>query len=151
MNTTLARWNPVRELEEVQSRLASILPFQTLRKNGDKELMTVAEWAPAVDITEDDKEYLVTAELPQVRKENVKVTVENGILSISGERKFEKEEKGKKYHRIERSFGSFLRSFDLPDDADATKVDAKFSDGILNVRVAKSESAQPKQIEIKGA
>jgi HSP20 family protein len=151
MNTTLARWNPVRELEEVQSRLASILPFQTLRKNGDKELMTVAEWAPAVDITEDDKEYLVTAELPQVRKENVKVTVENGILSISGERKFEKEEKGKKYHRIERSFGSFLRSFDLPDDADATKVDAKFSDGILNVHVAKSESAQPKQIEIKGA
>jgi len=151
MNTTLARWNPVRELEEVQSRLASILPFQTLRKNGDKELMTVAEWAPAVDITEDDKEYLVTAELPQVRKENVKVTVENGILSISGERKFEKEEKGKKYHRIERSYGSFLRSFDLPDDADATKVDAKFSDGILNVHVAKSESAQPKQIEIKGA
>jgi len=151
MNTTLARWNPVRELEEVQSRLASILPFQTLRKNGDKELMTVAEWAPAVDITEDDKEYLVTAELPQVRKENVKVTMENGILSISGERKFEKEEKGKKYHRIERSFGSFLRSFDLPDDADATKVDAKFSDGILNVHVAKSESAQPKQIEIKGA
>jgi HSP20 family protein len=151
MNTTLARWNPVRELEEVQSRLASILPFQTLRKNGDKELMTVAEWAPAVDITEDDKEYLVTAELPQVRKENVKVTVENGILSISGERKFEKEEKGKKYHRIERSFGSFLRSFDLPDDADASKVDAKFSDGILNVHVAKSESAQPKQIEIKGA
>jgi len=151
MNTTLARWNPVRELEEVQSRLASILPFQTLRKNGDKELMTVAEWAPAVDITEDDKEYLVTAELPQVRKENVKVTVENGILSISGERKFEKEEKGKKYHRIERSFGSFLRSFDLPDDADALKVDAKFSDGILNVHVAKSAAAQPKQIEIKGA
>ncbi|MEI7962361.1 MAG: Hsp20/alpha crystallin family protein [Verrucomicrobiota bacterium] len=151
MNTTLARWNPVRELEEVQSRLASILPFQTLRKNGDKELMTVAEWAPAVDITEDDKEYLVTAELPQVRKENVKVTVENGILSISGERKFEKEEKGKKYHRIERSFGSFLRSFDLPDDADASKVDAKFSDGILNVHVAKSAAAQPKQIEIKGA
>jgi len=151
MNTTLARWNPVRELEEVQSRLASILPFQTLRKNGDKELMTVAEWAPAVDITEDDKEYLVTAELPQVRKENVKVTMENGILSISGERKFEKEEKGKKYHRIERSFGSFLRSFDLPDDADASKVDAKFSDGILNVHVAKSAAAQPKQIEIKGA
>ena len=113
--------------------------------------MRVTEWAPAVDITEDDKEYLVTAELPQVRKENVKVTVENGILSISGERKFEKEEKGKKYHRIERSYGSFLRSFDLPDDADPTKVDAKFSDGILNVHVAKSESAQPKQIEIKGA
>ncbi|MCX6958716.1 MAG: Hsp20/alpha crystallin family protein [Chthoniobacterales bacterium] len=151
MNTTLARWNPVRELEEVQSRLASILPFQTLRTNGDKELMTVAEWAPAVDITEDDKEYLVTAELPQVRKENVKVTLENGILSISGERKFEKEEKGKKYHRIERSHGSFLRSFDLPDDADATKVDAKFSDGILSVHVGKSESSQPKQIEIKGA
>jgi len=149
MNTTLARWNPIRELEEVQSRLSSILPFPSLRKNGDKELMTVAEWAPAVDITEDEKEYIVTAELPEIKKEDVKLTVENGILTLSGERKFEKEEKGKRYHRIERSYGSFLRSFDLPDDADAGKVDAKFSDGTLKVHIAKTEQSKPKQIEIK--
>jgi HSP20 family protein len=151
MNMTLTRWNPIRDLEEVQSRLSTILPFPTLRKNGDKELMTVAEWAPAVDITEDEKEYLVTAELPDIRKEDVKVTVENGILSISGERKFEKDEKGRKYHRIERSYGSFLRSFDLPDDADPGKVDAQFSEGTLKVHVTKSEKSRPKQIEIKAA
>ena len=148
---TVARWNPIKDLEEAQSRLTSILSFPSQRKNGDKELMTVAEWAPAVDITEDEKEYLVKAELPEIRKEDVKVTLENGILSISGERKFEKEEKGKKYHRIERSYGSFLRSFDLPDNADAGKVDAKFSEGILTIHVAKSEASRPKQIDIKVA
>ena len=130
--TTLARWNPVtrwnpaRELEDLQHRLSNILDFPTLRKNGEKEALAIAEWAPAVDITEDQKEYVVKAELPEVKKEDVKVTVENGILSITGERKFEKEEKGKKYHRIERSYGSFVRSFSLPDDADSEKVDAKF-------------------------
>lgn len=151
MTTTLARWNPIRELEDLQSRLSNVLSFPTLRKNGDKELMTIAEWAPAVDITEDEKEYVVTAELPEIKKEEVKVTVENGILTISGERKFEKEEKGKKYHRIERSYGSFQRSFDLPDDADPGKVDAKFSEGTLKVHVAKSEQSKPKQIEIKAS
>lgn len=147
----ITRWNPVRELEDLQNRLSNILEFPALRKNGEKEALAIAEWAPAVDITEDDKEYLVKAELPEVKKEEVKVTVENGILSISGERKFEKEEKGKKYHRIERSYGSFVRSFSLPDDADADKVEARFSDGILTVHVAKSEAAKPKQIEVKVA
>ena len=151
MTTTLARWNPIRELEDLQSRLSNVLSFPTIRKNGDKELMTIAEWAPAVDITEDEKEYVVTAELPEIKKEEVQVTVENGILTISGERKFEKEEKGKKYHRIERSYGSFQRSFDLPDDADSGKVEAKFGEGTLKVHVAKSEQSKPKQIEIKAS
>jgi HSP20 family protein len=145
----VTRWNPARELEELQSKLSNILDFPTLRKNGEKEALAIAEWAPAVDITEDDKEYVVKAELPEVKKEEVKVTVENGILSISGERKFEKEEKGKKYHRIERSYGSFVRSFSLPDDADSDKVEAKFSEGILTVHVSKSEAARPKEIEVK--
>lgn len=147
----VTRWNPARELEELQSKLSNILDFPTLRKNGEKEALAIAEWAPAVDITEDDKEYVVKAELPEVKKEEVKVTVENGILSISGERKFEKEEKGKKYHRIERFYGSFVRSFSLPDDADSEKVEAKFSEGILTVHVAKSEAARPKEIEVKVA
>ena len=76
--------------------------------------MTVGEWS-LVDISEDEKEYLVKAELPEIRKEDVKVTVDNGTLSISGERKFEKEEKGKKYHRMERAYGTFMRSFTLPE------------------------------------
>jgi HSP20 family protein len=101
-----------------------------------------------VDISEDDKEYVITAELPEVKKEEVKVTVENGVLTITGERRFEKEEK-KKYHRVERYYGSFARIFALPDDGDAAKVNAEFKDGVLKVHIAKSEAARPKQIEVK--
>jgi len=79
-----------------------------------------------VDIVEDEKEYLIKAELPEVKKEDVKLTVENGVLTLSGERKFEKEEDNKRYHRIERAYGSFVRSFSLPDDADDGKVTAEF-------------------------
>ena len=113
--------------------------------------MTVTEWAPLVDISEDDKEYCIRTELPGVKKEEVKVTVENGVLSISGERKYEKEEKNRKYHRIERAYGNFLRSFSLPDDADGSKVSAEFKDGVLNVHLAKDEKAKPKAIEVKVA
>ena len=144
-------WNPVRDFEEIQNRLTSVLGLPTFRKDGDKDLTKASTWAPAVDITEDEKEYLIKAELPEVQKEDVKVTVENGILSITGERKFEKEVKEKKYHRIERAYGSFVRSFGLPEDADAEKVEAKFSDGVLKVHVAKTEAAKPKQIEVKVA
>ena len=144
-------WNPVRDFEEIQNRLTSVLGLSTFRKDSDKELTKTTPWAPAVDITEDEKEYLIKAELPEVQKEDVKVTVENGILSITGERKFEKEVNEKKYHRIERAYGSFVRSFGLPEDADAEKVEAKFSDGVLKVHVAKTEAAKPKQIEVKVA
>jgi HSP20 family protein len=104
-----------------------------------------------VDIAEDEKEYLITAELPQVKKEEVKLTVERGVLTLTGERKFEKEEKGRKYHRIERAYGSFVRSFSVPDDADSGKVTADFKDGVLRVHLPKSEKAQPKAIDIKVA
>jgi len=119
--------------------------------NGKEETMTVAQWLPLVDITEDDKEYLIKVELPEVRKDDVKVTVESGVLTISGERKFEKEEKDRKYHRLERAYGSFTRSFSVPDDADDTKVSAEFKDGVLTVRLAKSEKARPKSVEVKVA
>jgi HSP20 family protein len=117
----------------------------------DKESITLAEWSPLVDITEDDKEYRIKAELPEIKKEEIKFTVENGVLVISGERKLEKEEKGRKYHGVERAYGSFVRSFSLPDDADADKVNAEFNDGVLKVHIAKSESARPKQIEVEVA
>lgn len=146
----LTYWNPLTELDDIHNRLTSMFSRTGARRqDGGNENMTVAEWSPLVDITEDDKEYLIKAELPEVKKDAVKVTVENGILNITGERKFEKEEKGKKYHRIERSFGSFVRSFTLPDDADANKVSAECRDGVLLVHLAKSEAAKPKQIEVK--
>jgi HSP20 family protein len=148
--SALTRWDPFKEMEELQNRLSGFFSRVPLRRgNGEKESITVAEWAPLVDITEDDKEYLIKAELPEVKKEEVKVTVEHGILTITGERKFEKEEKGRKYHRIERAYGSFVRTFTLPDDADAEKVNAEFKDGVLKVHLTKSERAKPKQIEVK--
>ena len=111
--------------------------------------MAVAEWAPLVDISEDEREYQIKAELPEVKREDVKVTAEEGTLTITGERRFAKEEKGKKYHRVERSYGSFVRNFSLPDDASAGKVSADFKDGVLTVHLAKTEKAKPQQIEVK--
>ena len=147
--SNLTRWDPFREMDDLQKRLNSIFGLSPARQINGKEEMTVAQWLPLVDITEDEKEYLIKAELPEVRKEDVKVTVENGVLTISGERKLEKEEKDKRYHRIERAYGSFTRSFQVPDDADEAKVGAEFKDGVLVVRLAKSEKARPKSIEVK--
>ena len=148
----LTRWDPLKELDEVQNRWAKFFGLPTAPPTaGSQELMTVTEWAPKVDITEDDKEWLVKADLPEVKKEDVKLTVENGVLTITGERKLEKEEKGKKYHRIEKSYGNFFRSFSLPEGADGSKISADFKDGVLNVHLPKSEKAKPKAIDIKVA
>jgi HSP20 family protein len=142
-------WNPFQELNELQNRLDTLFGRTGLRPANGEETITLADWAPAVDVTEDDKEFIVKAELPGLKREEVKVTVEDGVVSISGERKAEKEEKTKKYHRVERSYGSFLRSFTLPEGCDPAKVNAEFKDGVLNVHLAKSPKAQPKAIEIK--
>jgi HSP20 family protein len=144
----LTKWNPFRELEDIQNRLSSLFGRTPLHGFGE-EAMTVSEWTPLVDIAEDDKEYLIKAELPEVKKEDVKVTVENGVLTITGERKFEKEEKGKKYHRVERGYGSFMRSFTLPEGAAGDKISAEFKEGVLKVHLAKSAEAKPKSIDVK--
>lgn len=143
------KWDPFKEMEEMTNRLAPWLASERRAGEAGNEAMTVTEWVPLVDITEDEKEYLIKTELPEVKKEDVKVAVENGRLSISGERKFEKEEKDKKYHRIERSYGSFLRSFTLPDTASADKVMAEFKEGVLLVHVPKSEKPAAKSVEVK--
>ncbi|MBI4000914.1 MAG: Hsp20/alpha crystallin family protein [Nitrospira defluvii] len=143
------QWNPSKERDELESRLATILGHRASTGNGGKEALTVAEWSPLVDIVEDEKEYLIKAELPEMRKEDVRLTVEDEVLTISGERKFEKEEQGRKHHRIERAYGSFVRSFSLPEDADGSKVTADYKDGVLHVHLPKSEKAKPKSIEIK--
>jgi len=149
---TLTRWDPFKEMDELQRRLTSILGLTQARPTpSGKEEMTVAAWLPLVDITEDDRQYLIKVELPEVRREDVKVTVENGVLTVSGERKFEKEEKDKKYHRVERAYGSFTRSFTVPDDADDSAVSAEFKDGVLAIRLGKSEKARPKSVEVKVA
>ncbi len=150
--TTLTRWDPFKELDELQNRLSALFGRAPVRKDGGREeAMTLAEWAPLVDIIEEEKEYRIKAELPEVNKSDVKVTVQDDVLTIAGERTFEKEDTGRKYHRVERAYGSFARSFTLPEDADAAKVSADFKDGVLIVHLPKSEKARPKSIEVKVA
>lgn len=151
MINTLARFETQGELEQLQNRLSNLFGRGVTRRGDGREDLTLADWTPVADISEDNNEYLIKAELPGAKQEDVRVTVENGVLTISGERKFEKEEKDKRYHRIERAYGTFVRSFTLPDDADAEKVRAEFKNGLLTVRLPKSEKAKPKQIEVKVA
>lgn len=113
--------------------------------------MTVADWAPSVDISETDEEFHIEAELPEVKREDVRVTLGNGVLTLQGERKEEREEKDRKVHRIERSYGRFVRSFTLPDLVDDTRVKAEFRNGVLHLHLPKSEKAKPKAIEVKVA
>jgi HSP20 family protein len=145
----LTSWNQLRQLEALHHGLGSLFnPSPVQGQAAQEEPLAVAEWAPLVDISEDDQQYLIKAELPEVKREDVKVTAEEGTLTIMGERKFEKEEKGRKYHRVERSYGSFLRNFSIPDDASPAKVTAEFKDGVLTVHLGKTEKTKPQQIEI---
>ena len=146
----ITRWNPFKELEEMEKRLSMLFGRTAARKEGEREeAMTVAEWSPLVDISEDDKEYLIKAELPEVKKDQIKLTVQNDVLTISGERSYEKEEKGKKFHRVERAYGSFTRSFTIPDDADSAKISAESKDGVLLVHLPKTAKPASKSVEIK--
>lgn len=144
----LVRWDPFRELEDMTVRLNRMFARPSLKETG-KEALTVADWMPTVDISETDGEYLIKAELPEVKKDDVKVTVENGVLTIQGERRQEKEEKGKKYHRVERSYGTFVRSFTLPESVDEGAVKAEYKDGVLNLHLPKTEKVKPKSIDVK--
>jgi HSP20 family protein len=156
MNGT--RWNPwanlgsrdaFRELEDVADRLSRALGRSLRPRNEGEEAMTSAEWVPAVDVLETDSDYVIRAELPGIKKEDVKISVENGVLTIQGERKQETQEKGYKFHRVERAYGVFTRSFTVPDSVEESKVKAEFKDGLLSVHLPKSEKVRPKQIEVK--
>jgi HSP20 family protein len=144
----LARWNPFRELEDMQGSLNRLFgepSFPRIGENG----MSFSGWSPAVDVQETDQEYLIKADLPDVKKEDVKVELLDGTLTIEGERQQEKEEKGKTFHKIEREYGKFLRRFAMPSEVDASKVQADFKNGVLNVHLPKSATAKPKAIDVK--
>ena len=145
----LTHWNQFKELEALHNSLSSLFARpQVPRPEGQEEPMRVPEWTPQVDVSEDATEYLIKAELPEVKKEDVKITMEDGTLTITGDRQCEKEGNGKKYHRVERAYGSFGRSFSLPDDASPAKVTADFKDGVLKVHLAKNEKPRPQQVEV---
>ncbi len=136
MNMTT--WNPFREMDELMSRYHRI----GLSK-GD------TDWAPAVDIKESKEEYLIEADLPGVNKDDIKVSVHNGVLTLQGERRVEKEDKDEKHHRVERFYGHFTRSFSLPEDVEEDKINADSKDGIIKVHLPKAKKAKPKSIEVK--
>jgi len=144
----LVKWNPFRELEDVSNRLNSIFGRLPATTESGQEMLAMADWTPTVDISETDDAYLIRAEIPGVKKEEAKVTLQDGMLTIQGERKQEKEEKNKRFHRIERAYGSFVRSFRVPDNVDETSVTAEFKDGLLNVTLPKSKKAESKSVNV---
>lgn len=145
---SLVRWDPFANLEDMFTRMPS-LSGRWPRWTGD--IAGSVEWSPSVDISETDTEYLLKAQLPAVKKEDVCVTFDDGMLTISGERKQEKEEKGEKFHRIESLHGTFSRSFSLPEAIDAPAIRAEGKDGVITVHVPKSkmEARKPKEIKIQ--
>ena len=147
----LVRWDPFRELEDMSHRLNRLLAGKDVKSQDGKDTMVSADWVPPVDISETDQEFQIKAELPGIKKQDIKVTLEGGILTLQGERPEEQEEKGRRIHRVERSYGRFVRSFTLPDVVDETKVNAEIKDGILSLRLHKSPEAVPKAIEVKVA
>ncbi|HLG15039.1 MAG TPA: Hsp20/alpha crystallin family protein [Blastocatellia bacterium] len=124
--------------------LGTLLPLEPFA-----EEKLLAAWTPACDVYETDKALIIKAELPEVKKENVFVSIEDNMLTIRGERKFEEETKRDNYHRVERSYGEFMRSFTLPQFVDSSKIIAEFKDGMLNLTLPKREEAKPKMIEVK--
>jgi HSP20 family protein len=143
---SVVRWDPFAGLDDVFARMPNLLG-RWPRWAGDGE--GAVEWAPSVDISETDKEYLLKAQLPAVKKEDVHITFDSGMLTISGERKQEKEEKAEKFHRIESLRGAFSRSFSLPESIDAGAIRAEGKDGVITVHVPKTKVEAPKMKEIR--
>jgi HSP20 family protein len=143
----IVRWEPFAEAENFFRQFAMPGVGRLLRSPTDNG--NALEWSPAADISETEREYLVKAELPGVLRDNVKVSIDDGVLTIEGERKQEKEEKGERSHRVERFYGHFSRSFSLPDDADSKHIRAESKDGVLRVHVPKIKVEKTSPVQIK--
>ena len=145
----IVRWlDPFRDLSAIQERMNQIFEDALARSRGREEGLRTGMWTPAVDIYENNDFVVVKAELPGVEKDRISVEVKERILTLRGERGFDKELKEESYHRIERSYGSFQRSFSLPVSVDQEKVTARFQDGVLEVKLPKKDQEKPKQIEV---
>jgi len=144
---SLIRWEPFGTVDDAFARLPSLLGRwpRAPENNGEK----LIDWAPSVDISETDNEYLLRAELPAVKKEDVRIIFDDGTLTISGERRQKTEEKKEKMHRVESFYGRFSRSFVLPDNADSASISAESKDGVITVHVAKAKAEPKKATEIK--
>lgn len=141
---SIMKWDPWREIEGMVDRYTKAVGWP----RGGEESLASTDWSPRVDIAETDEEFLIKADIPGVEKGQVKVSVENGVLTIQGERKAEKEEKNKTFHRMERFTGYFMRRFTMPENVASEKIKAEFKDGILQLHLPKTEKAKPKAIDI---
>ncbi len=146
----IVRWRPMRDLMSLQEEMNRIFDrfFGNLPAE-DQEEMAVSDWYPDVDIVENKDEIVVKAELPGMKKDDIHISYKDGVLTLEGERKKEKEEKDVNYHRIERVYGKFCRSFQLPTVIQEDKINAEYKDGVLTIHLPKAEEAKPKEIEIK--
>src|SRR5947207_5823131 len=143
----VVRWNPFRDLNLLQDRMNRLFDDAGRTWRADEPAATTT-WSPAVDIFETEGEIIVKAELPGMERKDITLHLENNVLSLRGERKFEKETKDENYHRIERSYGAFSRSFSIPATVDDENIRAEYKDGVLNIVLPKKEQARPKQIKI---
>jgi len=145
----VSTWSPFRDMVNMQREVGRI--FDGLFSDFDRDGNAITSWSPRADVVENNDSYVIKAELPGVSKNDVKITLRENVLTIKGEKKAEKEEKDHNYHRIERSYGSFERSFSLPSNVKSDKIDAAYKDGVLTLTLPKSEEAKPKEIEVKAA
>jgi HSP20 family protein len=147
----ITRWDPLSELTTWQDRFFNQFFNQAINgPRGQEQSLFATNFVPPVDVYEDDHHVIVQAELPGAKEEDIDVRLENNVLTITGERKLENEEKKQNFHRIERQYGRFVRSFTLPSTVDPENVNAEFSNGVLKVTIAKHAEARPKQIKIGG-
>lgn len=151
---SMSRWDPFRDLTSIQEEINQMFDrvFGRRETGGRREGgQSVTAWAPAVDISERKDAFVVTAEVPGMKPEDLEVTLEDGLLTIKGERRMEEETSDRQYHRVERRYGSFRRSITLPSQVQSDAIEASYSDGVLQVVVPKAESAKPKKINVRPA
>ncbi|MBI5181876.1 MAG: Hsp20/alpha crystallin family protein [Nitrospirae bacterium] len=146
---SIIKWDPFRDLLSLQERMNKLFEESLFRSGKDQEDLTVGRWSPSVDVMENEQEIVIKAELPGIELKDVEVLIKENLLTLRGERKFEKEEEKENYHRIERAYGAFQRVFTLPASVEQDKVKAKMKDGILEIRLPKAKKELPKKIEIE--
>jgi HSP20 family protein len=146
----LIRWEPARELHTMQSEMNRLFNtfFDSSTPSNGRGHAVARRWIPAMDVVEHDESFVLRADLPGLSEDDVKIEVEDNVLTISGERKSEHEQKGKGYHRVERAFGSFSRSLTLPEGVDADAIQASFENGVLAVQIPKPEQPKPRKVQI---
>ena len=144
--TVLTRWEPFRDLSALQNRMNRL--FEAQYGGGREESLTTGAFVPAVDVYEDEHSIQLKLEVPGIDEKDLDIKVENNVLSVSGERKLEKEEKEENFHRVERRYGSFTRSFTLPSTVSTDDIQADYDHGVLKIRLAKRAEAKPKQIKV---